>query len=1020
MRSLTAILIAIFTIAAPLRATDFPTVKTVLPDVSAAPGNSVPSIDLRDYFEVADIHGQVVQIRTTSGNFNLEMLPTAAPLSVANFVNSYVNTGRYAGTLVHRSDKSLGVIQGGGYFSPPSSPAATRIANDAPIALEYNLPNTRGTIAMARTSVLNSATSEWFVNTKDNTVNLGQANGGGYAVFGRVTGTGMTVVDAVAALTVYNATNVYGGACGQLPLKDYTGPALPVAANFVTVNAAEAIPIFPAAEGQNAVVAFSVTNTNTALVTATVSGSALSMALVPGAIGIADITVTATDTNGNALQDTFRVNVVEIPAEISVEQPAGNDVADGGTRAFPLLNVGGSSDLTFTIKNAGTQNLSLTGTPKVAVDGADAAMFSVTEQPASPVVGPNGSTTFTVRFAPTSGGAKTAALHVESDDADENPFDINLTGTANALPVLTLPASPVIVEPVSLNGSVVTFSVTANDAEDGSLTPVVTPASGSTFPLGDTTVNVSATDTNGAQVTGSFIVRVSFARPGSTTVIIGAGSGEPAPGAGTGALPAGTVLSGFGQPAVSDFRMLTARVTMLAGRTTLGGIYVEDGTGAKSLPAYQGGPAPGISTAGVTFKRFFDPLISPNGSIAFGAFLQGAATATGNDFGVWTNAFGSALELVLREGLQVPGLPVGSRLQSVASLSLRDGELLALITLRPVAGVTTLLNDTVLLRMTSAGAATVLLREGRELTGLPGSRIRSFSMLNPAAASAGHGRWHADGEVVSKITLYDGRVLIAKIAPNGTPTPMLFTGTAATAVSPLARWTGFGLPAVGSEGTGFSVAGALRIGSGGVTAGNDNALLFSTDGGTWSVFAREGASAPVTPSGPLYATFLDPLVSDGGKVAFMATLQGSGVTTANRVAIFGGPSSSPVQVARLGAHPPDEAGAATTAGWTRFLTCALPSGGGAGVVFLAETGGGDTTAANKTGLWAVDSQGTLRRLVRTGDSLTLGGSRIASLNLLGALPGSYGATRSYNALGSVALLATFTNGSQKILRVDIP
>ena len=983
-------------------------------------GNPVPSIDLRNYFEVADIHGQVVQFRTTSGNFNLEMLPAAAPLSVTNFL-TYVNGNgsgsRYATTFIHRSDQSLGVIQGGGYYIKTADPLdVQRIANDAPIALEYNLPNARGTIAMARTSVQNSATSEWFINTNDNTTTLGSGNSGGYAVFGRVTGTGMTVVDAIHALQVYAFQSPYG----QLPLVGYSGTGNVAVANLVVMNDAQAIPVFPAMAGQNAVVTFSVANTNTALVTATVSGSALSVALVPGATGFADLTVTATDTQGNAVQDTFRVNVAAIPAEIVVEQPAGSDLPDGGSRAFPFVNVGSALDLTFTIKNLGTQNLALTGTPKVAVDGAEAAMFSVTAQPASPVAGPTGSTTFTVRFAPTSGGAKTAALHIENDDADENPFDINLTGTANVLPVLTLPTSPVIVEPVSLNGTVVTFSVTANDAEDGSLTPVVAPPSGSMFPIGDTTVNVSATDTNGAQVTGSFTVRVAFARPESTGVIIGAGSGEPAPGAGTGALPAGTVLSGFGQPAISDFRMLTARVTMLAGQTTLGGIYIEDGTGAKSLLAFQGGPAAGISTAGVTFKRFLDPVISPNGSIAFGAFLQGAAATAGHDFGVWTNAFGSSLELVLREGAQVPGLPAGSRLQSVASLSLRDGELLALLTLRPVAGVTTLLNDTVLLRMTSASAATVLLREGRELTGFPGTRIRSFSMLNPAAASAGHGRWHADGEVVSKITLSDGRVLIAKIAPNGTPTPMLFTGTAATAVSPLARWTGFGLPAVGSEGAGFSVAGALRVGSGGVTVGNDSALLFSTDGGTWSVFAREGVAAPLTPSGPLYATFLDPLVNDGGKVAFMATLQGSGVTTANRVAIFGGTPASPALVARLGAHPPDEAGAATTAGWTRFLTCALPSGRGAGVVFLAETGGDDTTAANKTGLWAVDSQGTLRRLMRTGDSLTMGGARIASLSLLGALPGSYGATRSYNALGSVALLATFADRSQKILRVDIP
>jgi len=109
--------------------------------------------------------------------------------------------------------------------------------------------------------------------------------------------------------------------------------------------------------------------------------------------------------------------------EINVEQPLNTNLADGGSQDFVVIN-GGSTDLTFTIKNAGLENL--TGLT-LTIDGTDAAMFTVTATPAAPV-SPSGSTTFAVRFAPTSTGTKTAALHLFNNDPDEAPFDITLNG----------------------------------------------------------------------------------------------------------------------------------------------------------------------------------------------------------------------------------------------------------------------------------------------------------------------------------------------------------------------------------------------------------------------------------------------------------------------------------------------------------------------------------------------------------------------------------------------------------------
>jgi len=115
------------------------------------------------------------------------------------------------------------------------------------------------------------------------------------------------------------------------------------------------------------------------------------------------------------------------PAEIVVEQPAGTDLVDGTASVnFGAEHVGSRKSRAFTIKNTGGLNLTGLG---IVIDGADAGDFVVSVSPVAPVGGSGGSTTFTVRFAPTTLGARNAALHLSSNDANESPFDIGLTGT---------------------------------------------------------------------------------------------------------------------------------------------------------------------------------------------------------------------------------------------------------------------------------------------------------------------------------------------------------------------------------------------------------------------------------------------------------------------------------------------------------------------------------------------------------------------------------------------------------------
>ncbi len=134
----------------------------------------------------------MVIMKTSKGEIHIELDAEAAPLSVENFLQ-YVDDGFYDGTVFHRVVPGF-VIQGGGFVADGTQ-KKTRppIKNEA----ENGLKNDRGTLSMARTSVVDSATSQFFVNLVDNDFLNHGTRDFGYAVFGRVT-EGMDVVDAIA------------------------------------------------------------------------------------------------------------------------------------------------------------------------------------------------------------------------------------------------------------------------------------------------------------------------------------------------------------------------------------------------------------------------------------------------------------------------------------------------------------------------------------------------------------------------------------------------------------------------------------------------------------------------------------------------------------------------------------------------------------------------------------------------------------------------------------------------------
>ncbi len=136
----------------------------------------------------------MIRFETTLGNFTVELFEKEAPLSAANFLR-YIEDEFFDGTIFHRIVPGF-VIQGGG-FTEDMTQKSTQppVKNEA----DNGLKNARGTLSMARTNDINSATSQFFVNLKDNDF-LDHSRGNfGYAVFARVTA-GMDVVDKIAAV----------------------------------------------------------------------------------------------------------------------------------------------------------------------------------------------------------------------------------------------------------------------------------------------------------------------------------------------------------------------------------------------------------------------------------------------------------------------------------------------------------------------------------------------------------------------------------------------------------------------------------------------------------------------------------------------------------------------------------------------------------------------------------------------------------------------------------------------------
>jgi len=191
----------------------------------------------------------LVRFHTDLGDMDVILRRDVAPNNVANFL-AYVTQALYDNSVIHRSPPNF-VIQGGGFNY--SSGQFHGIPQGSPVVNEFHLSNTRGTLAMAKVAGdPNSATNQWFFN--ESNANAGppaslDTQNGGFTVFGRIINSaGLTTMDTIAAVPIYNA----GSPFDQLPLMNYTPPNKFTNQNLVNVIWIKVIPQVVAVTRTNA------------------------------------------------------------------------------------------------------------------------------------------------------------------------------------------------------------------------------------------------------------------------------------------------------------------------------------------------------------------------------------------------------------------------------------------------------------------------------------------------------------------------------------------------------------------------------------------------------------------------------------------------------------------------------------------------------------------------------------------------------------------------------------------------
>ena len=529
---------------------------------------------------------------------------------------------------------------------------------------------------------------------------------------------------------------------------------------------------------------------------------------------------------------------------------------------------------------------------------------------------------------------------------------------------------------------------------------------------------------------------------------------DPAPGI------AGAKFTGFGDPAINDSDDLAFQGTVSGSGITAAhatGIWADMGGAGLTLITQTGMTAPGYTPGTMvgTFSALSDPVYADDDAVAFlgtlavTGTLPGDVTTTTNK-GIWATTSG-ALALVARAGDPAPGFLGNTDSNSPVFASFSqfvlpdEGGVVILATLKsgtskaPAPGGVIPSDAVGIWAVDEGGSLTEIIRTGDALS--VEGKVKTVSALAifyaPPASTGQTRHFDSNGDLAYKVSYSDGSSsIVTTDAADGTA-PVFSTKDVAAGIT-TAKYSAFGNPEFNdSEGLAFQATVTGSAGAG-VTASNNSGIWTDTQADGLILNVRTGMAAPGYAQGTavgVFSVLSDPVFADDDAIAFAGTMVVTGtlssdVTKTNNSGIWATTSGALQLVARVGDRAPDSTGTVSPGGPV-FVTLSqfvLPDQGG--VILLgtlqsgtpAAPGPGGVISTNRQGIWAVDTNGTLRQIVRTGQALNVEGSVkiISALTIFNAPGASIGQTRHFNNAGNLEYKASFTDGTTSILQSVIP
>jgi cyclophilin family peptidyl-prolyl cis-trans isomerase len=438
------------------------------------------------------------------------------------------------------------------------------------------------------------------------------------------------------------------------------------------------------------------------------------------------------------------------------------------------------------------------------------------------------------------------------------------------------------------------------------------------------------------------------------------------------------------------------------------GIWTAASSGSPARVALVGQAAPG---SGSTFATLSDPVINDAGNVAFYGTFSGGT-------GLWSNDSGS-LALVAKSGDAAPNAGATFKTFGHAVLPEHNEDPtpgpIFVGTLNTGNGVTAA-NSTGIWAGEADTGLTQLLRQGQALGD---ETLTQFNFLPSVPLVGGQTRGFVPttGHLAMGATFADKTTGIVTVTATGAHIAEQSGG--ATGMSGV-TFGAFGPPAI-VEGDHLAFAATLT--GTGITAANSASVWADNGSGTPTLVARAGGS--IGTGTAVFATLTDPVYNNNHAVAFGGTIKGA--TAAYAAGVWCNSTGTLSIVAQQGTYAPSAIGGTFAA----FNQIALPDQGGlgnhGGVVMLATLNASTTygiTPANNTGIWAVDTTGTLQLIVRTGDLLPDRAGAFKTVASLAFLPNETvvnGQTRSFDPTsGDLVFLATFSDKTTGIYAVSFP